>query len=103
MKLVIYNEEKDVIDVTEYIEDPEISGNDIEWLGGSMTDVKLPFILLADDVEVGDKVTKELLVLDEKDEYTKIDLYEENRRLRAINNMNSMAIMELAQIVLGGE
>jgi hypothetical protein len=99
MKLILYDDNFKVIDLVEGIKKPFVNGNNVTWEDGSLSGINLPFLLLEDEVTV-ETVTKEILAFDKKNEYVKVD---EIAQLQEENKMNAMAIMELAELLMGGE
>jgi len=102
MKLVIYDEENNVVEIHENIRSPVVNGQDVQWEDGSMTGIKLPFLLLEDDVLVEGRVDEALISQDKKENFPLVDLEEENKILKDENKMNAMAVMELAEMIFGG-
>lgn len=101
MKLVIYKD-NEIIQTFEGLEGVEVDGNNITWSTGSAKEVNVDFIVLDNEVEIPDELTSTIISLDKKDTIKKIDLYEENRKLKEENQLNALAIMELAEIISGG-
>jgi hypothetical protein len=56
MKLVIYNAQNKVINTIENIVNPIVNGKDVNWETGAMTGINLPFLLVEDDVQIGETV-----------------------------------------------
>lgn len=103
MKLVLYDEETlEVRRVEEDIRSPVVDGNNVIWEVGSLHGIKLPFLLLEDDVEVHESVDEAIIGLNLSEQYLKVDLLEENKKLKEENKLNAMAIMELAEMIFGG-
>ena len=98
MKIVIYNAEKKVVDVIKGVNNPEVSDNNVEWEGGSLNGVNLPFLLLDDDLVV-EEVTDEVIALDKKSEHVKVDLAKENADLKTRLELMQSAVDD---IILGG-
>ena len=98
MKIVIYNAEKKVVDVIKGVNNPEVSDNNVEWEGGSLNGVNLPFLLLDDDLVV-EEVTDEVIALDKKSEHVKVDLAKENADLKTRLGLMQSAVDD---IILGG-
>ncbi|WP_226085638.1 hypothetical protein [Mesobacillus sp. S13] len=99
MKLVIYDQEHNIKEIRENILSPVVEGNDVRWEGGSLTGIKFPFILLDDELEVGETLTDEIIQLDKKEEYPAHDLVEENLDLRTRLESAEAAILTLMDIV----
>jgi hypothetical protein len=98
MKIVIYNADKSVVDVIHGVTNPVVSDNNVEWEGGSLGGINLPFLLLDDDVAV-EVVTDEIIALDKKSAHTKVDLAKENADLKARIELMQSAVDDL---ILGG-
>jgi hypothetical protein len=98
MKLVFYNAENKVVDAIENVSNPSIDGNNVEWEGGSLAGANLPFLLLDDDISV-DTVTDDIIALDKKSQYPKVDLAKENADLKARQELMQKALDDL---ILGG-
>ena len=98
MKIVIYNADKSVVDVIENVVNPVVSDNNVEWEGGSLSGINLPFLLVDDDAEV-DEVTDETIALDKKSEHAKVDLAKENADLKSQLELLQSAVDD---IILGG-
>jgi hypothetical protein len=104
MKLVLYHENR-ILGVFENIRSPSVQEKGVTWEGGSLSDASSFLLLDDDDVEVGSTFTDNLLLLDKKSEYVKTPNDDLTARLDAAekeNEMNALAIMELAELVLGG-
>lgn len=103
MNLVFYDDSRNVVEVIEDIQNPVIDGDNIEWEKGEMTGIKLSFLVLCDDTEIGESVTDELILLDKKKEFITVDLAEENKQLREQIEMNALAFMEFIEMWTKGE
>lgn len=99
MKLVIYDQDHNIKEIRENILSPVVEGNDVRWEGGSLTGIKFPFILLDDEVEVGETITNEIILMDKKKEYPVHNLVEENEDLKARLESAEAAILTLMDIV----
>jgi hypothetical protein len=91
MKLVLYHENR-IIQVLEHIRAPSVDGSDIFWENGAVSDAS-HFVLLQDDVDISNGLTDEILSFDQRLNFIKPVSSDE---------MNALAIMELAELVLGG-
>jgi hypothetical protein len=98
MKLALYKDNQ-VISVIEDVENPEVEGDCVTWANGKLIGIKIPFLLLNDETDINQEVTEELILLDRKTEFYKVDKMVE---LEEGNEMNALAIMELAEMLLGG-
>lgn len=98
MKLVIYDSDRNVVEAIENILSPTVDGNNIEWEGGSMTGVNLPFLLL-DDMEISEDVTDEIIALNQSEKFKKVDLVKENVELKARLETAEMAIVSLMDFI----
>lgn len=83
MQLVIYNRDKRVV-MCDSVKDPVVDGQNVGWEGGSMVKIKLPFLLLEDDIVLkeGDAITDAIITLDRKHLYLKRDWEKENTDLK---------------------
>ena len=97
MKIVIYNGDK-AVDVIHGVINPVVNENNVEWEGGSLNGVNLPFLLLDDDLVV-EEVTDEVIALDKKSEHVKVDLAKENADLKTRLELMQSAVDDL---ILGG-
>lgn len=62
MKIVLYDADThDVIQVIEGAEDVIRTDNGVQWQSGSLMGLKKPFILLPDETDVGETLTKDLV------------------------------------------
>ncbi|MDW0113757.1 hypothetical protein QT711_11215 [Sporosarcina saromensis] len=100
MIIVIYDDLRNIVSVIKNVSGPIVNGNDITWEDGSLTGVQLPFLLL-DDMEITE-ITNEIIAMDRKSEFPFVDFKKENGVLKQENEMNSMAIMELAELIIMG-
>lgn len=102
MKIVVYDFDKKVVDVIDDIKHPKVSGNRVDWEGGS-TENNLPFLLLEDSVEINETITDEIIALDKKSEFAKVDelaeLKAENTELKSRLETAEMAIVTLMDFV----
>ena len=94
MKLVLYNDQLRVVEVVEEIVSPQVVDNDATWADGSMTGIKLDFLLLEDGIEVNESV-EELMQLDKKKDYQKVDLLKENKELKNRLEATEQALLSL--------
>lgn len=97
MKLVIYDANK-IVEVIENVVNPSVNENNVEWEGGSLSGINLPFLLLEDDVLL-DEISDQLISNDKKSEHQKIDLAKENADLKATQTLMQKALDDL---ILGG-
>jgi hypothetical protein len=99
---------KNVLNVIDNVVDIKIEGNSITWQDGAIRDVKVDYLIVDDDVEIGPVIDDEIIALDKKAQYIfeKVDevaeLKAQLQGAREENEMNALAIMELAELVLGG-
>jgi hypothetical protein len=98
LKIIIYTDDKTIADVIENVVNPVVSDNNVEWEGGSLTGINLPFLLLDDDAAV-EAVTDETIALDKKSAHVKVDLAQENADLKARLELMQSAVDDL---ILGG-
>ena len=105
MKLALYHNSK-ILQVFENVASPVVQGNTVSWETGSISDGE--FLLLDDSVEVADTVTEELVNWDQKENFVKEKPPDTEELLSRLleaekeNEMNALAIMELAELLLGG-
>jgi hypothetical protein len=85
--------------VYENIKQPIVSDNNLVWEEGSLHGINLPFLLLEDEVSTVDVLTDEVIALDKKSQYPKIDLEKENADLKARQDLMQRALDDL---ILGG-
>lgn len=95
MKLVIFNNENKVIDALEGLSEVQTKGEDVWWNGGSMQGIKLNYLILDDSVEVSETITKEVIAVDQKENFRKVDFEQENAELKARLESAEMAIITL--------
>jgi hypothetical protein len=74
VKVIIFDEEKKVIETFENIKSPVVDGNNVFWEDGSLGGINLPFLLLEDDIQVNELVTDEVMSQDKKTQFPKVDL-----------------------------
>jgi hypothetical protein len=101
MKLVIFNEENTVLEIIENIAQPVAGEKTVKWEGGQM-DTELPFILVGDDVPVGETVTEDMKAQDQKAAHPLRDLLKENEELRQELALTNADLMGLMEYVFGG-
>lgn len=95
MKLIVYNAENEVINVVDNMEKVEIEGNNVYWHNGSMVGVKANFIVIDDTTETPSQITDTVITLDRKQEFIKVDLLEENKRLKERLTTTENALLDL--------
>ncbi|OLS39150.1 hypothetical protein [Bacillus sp. MRMR6] len=105
MKIVLYKDAQ-VISIVDEVYNPIVNGNNITWDDGSLTGIKTEFLLLDDLIIVSGEVTPEIIAQDKKLLFGKKDevagLKAQLQEAKEANEMNAMAIMELAEMLLGG-
>jgi hypothetical protein len=74
MKLVLYDETNQIIEVQGNIKSPVVNENNVVWEGGSLLGINLPFLLIEDDVVLTDQVNEEIIALNKRDQFLKVDL-----------------------------
>jgi hypothetical protein len=99
VKLVLFDENFTVRQVIEEIEHPVINENNVTWEGGSLNGINLPFVLLQDDVEIGETISEEAIAQDQKTNYLAHDLVTENEQLKARVEAAEAAIISLMDFV----
>lgn len=99
MKLIFYNDENRVLDIQENMQQVTISENEVTWQDGSVKGIKVHFIVLPDEVDVGDTVTEEIMSKDVKDNFKKRDLEQENAELRARLDTAEMALITVMDLM----
>ncbi|WP_080845540.1 hypothetical protein [Cytobacillus gottheilii] len=109
MKLVLYNNESKVTNVIEGVVSPTVKEKDISWEAGFMGGVNLPFLLLDDNVEIGETVTDDMKLLDQTNNCLYVNenevLKKENEELKERLGATELAIVDLLDIftTMGGE
>lgn len=81
MKLVLYTEDYNVLDVFENIQNPIVDGNTVEWDTGALHGINVPFLLLDDTVDTS-SITEEVKAQCRGKQFTKVDLFQENKSLK---------------------
>lgn len=79
---MIYQESGEVVEIIGMM-NPVVSLNSVSWEGGALGGINLPFLILDDDVTIGEGITDGLIQLDKKSEFKKLPLEEENELLKA--------------------
>lgn len=103
MILVIYNEDNEVLETFQDVSNPVVDGASVAWDGGGLVDIKHPFLILDDNADVSDYVTNELIALDKKKEFIKVDVtVEELRILKKRQDETENTILFLMDISLMG-
>jgi hypothetical protein len=85
MKLVFYDDNNNVLDITKGVISPSVTSDSVEWTNGSVKGVKVNFILVDDTVEIGDTVTSENIAADQKENFKKVDQLSEIKKLKSQN------------------
>lgn len=99
MKLVLFNDENRVLDIQEGMQQVTTGENEVSWQDGAIKGIKTNFVVLADEVEVGDVVTEDVLSKDMKHNLKKRDLEKENAELLARLENTETAIIALLDLV----
>ncbi|TYS64472.1 hypothetical protein FZC76_18085 [Sutcliffiella horikoshii] len=99
MKLVLYNDENRVLDIQEDIQQVVTGEDEISWQHGAIKGIKTNFIVLPDEVEVGETVTEIIINQDVKNNFKKRDLEKENADLLARLENTETAIIALLDLV----
>ncbi|TYS68058.1 hypothetical protein FZC76_09885 [Sutcliffiella horikoshii] len=82
MKLVLYNNENKVLDVYKNISKVEAGTDEVTWNDGAVKGIKANFIVLPDEVEIGETIDQSIIDLDEKTKLQKKNLIQENEELK---------------------
>lgn len=89
----------------------EIDENNVKYEDkegpAALEGIKLDFYVVEELYEEGRELSDEEMEFiktnDKKEKYIKLNLEEENKILKQENEMNAIAIMELAQFMMGGD
>lgn len=81
MKLVLYTEDYNVLDIIENIQNPQVESNNVEWDTGALHGINVPFLLLEDDVEINE-ITTGIIALDKRNQFVKVNLEQEYKQLK---------------------
>lgn len=100
MQLVLHDGNA-ILDVIPQVYGIVISGTTIEWQGGRLQEVAASFAVVDDSVDVSNVTLAEIIANDVSDTYKVESAEEKMQRLTEESEMNSMAIMELAEMMLG--
>lgn len=95
MKIIIYSDSMEVVEIIENIKKPIVDKNNVDWEDGSFQGINLPFLLVEDDLTISHTITDEILQADKKNEYTKIDYID----LKTRQDLMEKALDDL---ILGG-
>ena len=107
MKIAIYKKDGTFATVLEGINNPKITGEELSFDNGSISGFDDKHILLDDETEIPADI-KDARLLDQRAKYTseKVDeiteLKKQLQEEKEANEMNALALMELAEMVLGG-
>lgn len=82
MKIVIYDEAKNVLGVIDNVDSPIAQGNDVQWVGGSAKGIGSPFAIFDDAEVIGERLTDNQLARDQREAHAGIDLAQENADLK---------------------
>jgi hypothetical protein len=93
MKLILYKEDRSIIFKVDDIQSPVVQDDGVSWEEGSVTAADL-FLLLEDDVEVGDTVTDGMLAQDRKEHFKKTDEIQELKQQLAQTNALLLDFLE---------
>lgn len=93
MKLILYKEDRSILFSVDDIKSPTVKENGVDWEEGSVTAADL-FVLLEDGVEVGETITDEILALDQKEHFRKVDEMEDMRQQLAQTNALLLDFLE---------
>jgi len=107
MKVAIYQKDGTFATVLEEIYNPKITGDQLTFDNGNLSGFNDQHILLNDEVEPPETL-EDARLLDQRAKYTieKVDeiveLKKQLQEEKEANEMNALALMELAEMVLGG-
>lgn len=99
MKLVLYDDNSNIIETFENVLYPVVDGNNVEWEGGSLSGINRPFCLLDDHVTVTEVLTDDIRALCLKEQFLKVDLLKENANLKARLAVTEKEVEELKTLV----
>ena len=105
MKLIIYNDNNEIVESIE-VNNPVITSDLISWDNGSMSLPNLPYIILDDTIEVGEDVNEVMISQDRKSDFVKLSLEEENavlkeklNQMEEKTNFHENILVELASVL----
>lgn len=81
MKLVLYTDDYNILDVIENVENPVVKENNVDWNIGSLQNINVPFLLLEDDVDVS-TISHATISQDKKSQFVKVNLEQEFKQLK---------------------
>jgi hypothetical protein len=102
MKLILYDDNNNVLDIKADINVIEVSDSRVVWETGNLNGIKSKFIILPDEVYVAEEVTSEIVSRDMKSQLVKVDIIKENEELKKTNQEleTRLGSAELAIITL---
>lgn len=96
MKIVLFNDNLDVIQVIGSAENIVADGKNVSWEGGEIRGITGDFLILNDEVEVSYISSfEELEPLDKKEQFQNVDLEQENKELKNRLEAAELAIIDL--------
>jgi len=101
MQIVLHDDVK-ILDIIKDVGGIVISGKNIDWNEGRLGEVGAFFVIVDDTLIVELLSLDEIKLNDKSSDYKKESTEEIMQRLTEENEMNSLAIMELAEMMLGG-
>lgn len=93
MKIVLFNDNLDVIQVIGSAENIVADGKNVSWEGGEIRGITGDFLILDDEVKITS--FEEMAHLDQKEQFQKVDLEQENKELKARLEAAELAIIDL--------
>lgn len=81
MQIVLFKDE-DVLKVIDNVVDIKIEGKNIVWHDGSIRDVKIDYIIVDDEVEIGDIINDEIMALNQREKFVKPPIVDETAELK---------------------
>lgn len=82
MKLVLFNDDRQVLGIQEGLDKVTTDVNEVTWQGGAIKGIKTNFIVLPDEIEVGETINQDVIDQDVKGNFRKKNLVEENEELK---------------------
>jgi hypothetical protein len=99
MKVVLYTDNR-ILAAFENIRSPVVIDNkNISWESGSVNDADL-FILLDDEVDLSEGLTPEIIALDVKNNFLKVEVPNENEELKQQLAETNALILDFMESIL---
>lgn len=100
MQLVLHDGNA-ILDVIPQVYGIVISGTTIEWEAGRLREVSADYAVVDDSIDVSSVTLADIIASDVSANYVVESTEARMQRLAEESEMNSMAIMELAEMMLG--